>query len=69
MLDPRIVAEIRETVGPQGVFTAEEQLRTYETDGLASYRQMPALVVLPESTAQVQAVVRLRHRAFGRRAA
>ena len=59
MLDPRIVAEMRQAVGAQGVFTAEEQLRTYETDGLASYRQMPALVVLPETTAQVQAAVRI----------
>src|SRR3954454_22854443 len=34
------------------------QLRTYECDGLAHYRVTPALVVLPETTEQVAAVVR-----------
>jgi len=62
MLDQRLIAEMRAIVGPDGVFSDEEQIRTYETDGLASYRQPPALVVLPTSTEQVQAVVRLCHR-------
>jgi glycolate oxidase len=36
-----------------------EQLRTYECDGLTGRRVVPALVALPASTAEVQAVVRL----------
>jgi glycolate dehydrogenase FAD-linked subunit len=36
-----------------------EQLRTYECDGLTGHRVVPALVALPGSTAEVQAVVRL----------
>ena len=36
-----------------------EQLRTYECDGLTGRRVVPALVALPESAAEVQAVVRL----------
>jgi len=36
-----------------------EQLRTYECDGLAGHRVVPALVALPGNTAEVQAVVRL----------
>ena len=36
-----------------------EQLRTYECDGLTGRRVVPALVVLPGTTAEVQAVVRL----------
>ncbi len=36
-----------------------EQLRTYECDGLTGRRVVPALVVLPGSAAEVQAVVRL----------
>ena len=36
-----------------------EQLRTYECDGLTGHRVVPALVALPRSTAEVQAVVRL----------
>jgi glycolate oxidase len=35
-----------------------EQLRTYECDGLTSHRVVPALVVLPQSSEEVQAVVR-----------
>src|SRR6202795_4653686 len=36
-----------------------EQLRTYECDGLTGRRVVPALVALPASAAEVQAVVRL----------
>ncbi len=36
-----------------------EQLRTYECDGLTGRRVVPALVVLPVSAAEVQAVVRI----------
>ncbi len=36
-----------------------EQLRTYECDGLTGRRVVPALVALPDSTAEVQAVVRI----------
>ncbi|MGH2486359.1 MAG: FAD-binding oxidoreductase, partial [Ktedonobacterales bacterium] len=62
MLSQRIVAELREIVGDQGIVAEPEQLRTYESDGLASYRVTPALVVLPTTTAQTQAVVRVCHR-------
>ena len=34
-------------------------LRAYETDALTAYRQTPMLVVLPETTAQVAAVLKL----------
>src|SRR2546426_8808998 len=36
-----------------------EQLRTYECDGLTGHRVVPALVVLPGSVEEVQAVVRI----------
>jgi glycolate oxidase len=48
-------------LGPGGVVSSPVELRTYECDGLASHRVTPRLVVLPESTPQVQAVVRLCH--------
>src|SRR3954451_17626651 len=41
-----------------GVIADPTQLRTYECDGLAHYRVTPALVVLPETTEQLAAVVR-----------
>ncbi len=62
MLKPGVVAELREILGSDGVLEKYEQLRTYESDGLTSYRATPALVVLPETTEQVQAVVRICHR-------
>jgi glycolate oxidase len=62
MLEPGIVAELRAIVGREGVIDKHEQLRTYESDGLTNLRALPALVVLPTSTAQVQAVVRVCHR-------
>jgi glycolate oxidase len=41
------------------VIREPEQLRTYECDGLTGRRVIPALVALPGTTAEVQAVVRI----------
>src|SRR6266567_960489 len=62
MLKPAIAAQLRTILGAEGVIDKHEQLRTYESDGLTNYRVVPALVVLPTSTEQVQAVVRICHR-------
>jgi len=49
---------------PAGALVEEpEQLRTYECDGLTGHRVVPSLVVLPETTEQVQAAVRACHAA------
>src|SRR6201999_2738527 len=45
--------------GADWVYTAEHQLRTYESDGLLQYHASPAAAVLPGSAGEVQAVVRL----------
>src|SRR3954468_24962286 len=57
------VDEIRRAVPDGAVFSEPEQLRTYECDGLTGHRVVPSLVVLPETTEQVQAVVRACHAA------
>ena len=44
---------------PPYVLTEPEQLATYDCDGLTGWRAQPACVVLPGSTEDVQAVVRL----------
>jgi glycolate oxidase len=62
MLPRSTIAEFCSIVGTDGVFTDDEQVRTYESDGLASYRQKPELVVLPRTTEQVRDVVRLCNR-------
>ncbi|MDQ3855226.1 MAG: FAD-binding protein [Chloroflexota bacterium] len=58
----QLTAETRAVLGPQGVVSEPEQLRTYECDGLTGYRVVPGLVVLPETAEQVQAVVRACNR-------
>src|SRR4051794_33793573 len=62
-MDKHILNDFRAVVVPQGLITAPEQLRTYECDGLTNFRVIPAAVVLPTSVAQVQAVIRICHRA------
>jgi glycolate oxidase len=54
-----IIKEFEAIVGKDGVVKRKEELLTYECDGLASYRQRPALVVLPRTTEQVAAAVKL----------
>ncbi len=54
-----LVARIAAVVGRSHCVSEPEQLRTYESDGLASFRVTPGLVVLPASTAEVAEVVRL----------
>ena len=64
MLPHEHIEELRTAVGNDGLITGESQLQTYECDGLTNFRVMPGAVVLPRSTAEVQAVVRVcaRHK-------
>jgi len=48
-------------LGPEGVISGREQLRTYECDGLVNYRAIPRLVVLPETADQLQRIVQVCH--------
>ena len=41
------------------VITNAEELRPYECDALSAYRQLPMVVVIPETLQQVQTVLRL----------
>jgi len=56
-----IVAALRAIVPGEGVIAAEREMRPYESDGLTAYRQLPMVVVLPETTAQVAAVLSYCH--------
>jgi glycolate oxidase len=60
-LAPEIVRRIAAALDATGVIAEPEQLRTYECDGLTGRRVIPALVALPRTTAEVQAVVRVCH--------
>ena len=57
MLSAAVLGELRDAVGADGLIVERNQLQTYECDGLAVLRSLPAAVVLPRSTAEVQAVV------------
>ncbi len=56
-----IAAALRHIVPGEGVVEAPIEMRAFETDGLTAYRQMPLVVVLPETAAQVSAVLKYAH--------
>jgi glycolate oxidase len=58
-MDERLIDELRAICGDPAVVREPVQLMTYECDALPHLRQVPALVVLPGSAAEVQQVVRL----------
>jgi glycolate oxidase len=57
-----IVAALKRMVPGEGVIASEQGMRPFESDGLTAYRQLPMVVVLPETTAQVAAVLGFCHR-------
>jgi glycolate oxidase len=52
-----LVAELQAICGEDWVYTAEHQLRTYESDGLLQYHATPAAAVLPAGAEEVRDVV------------
>ena len=57
----KIVAALRQIVPGEGVIAGEREMRPFESDGLTAYRQLPMVVVLPETTKQVSEVLRYCH--------
>ncbi|HEY1283536.1 MAG TPA: FAD-linked oxidase C-terminal domain-containing protein [Steroidobacteraceae bacterium] len=53
-----LLARLRDAV-PHGVIEDEASRRAYDQDALTAYRQLPFVVVLPSSTEQVAAVLRV----------
>ncbi|WP_439527359.1 FAD-linked oxidase C-terminal domain-containing protein [Pannonibacter sp.] len=53
-----IVAALKAIVPGEGVIDAVTEMRPYETDALTAYRQMPLVVVLPETVDQVSRILR-----------
>jgi glycolate oxidase len=52
-----VAAALRAFLPQRAVLFDEEDTRPYECDGLTAYRQLPMVVALPESEAQVQRVL------------
>ncbi len=57
----QIVAALRQIVPGEGVIAGTREMRPYESDGLTAYRQLPMVVVLPETTEQVSQVLSYCH--------
>ena len=56
-----IAAALRRILPAESVIEAEDARRVYESDGLTAYRQLPLLVALPATMAEVAAVLRYCH--------
>jgi glycolate oxidase len=54
-----LLKALRGVLRPQSLLAAEEDTRPYDCDGLTLYRQLPMIVALPETEAEVAAVLRL----------
>ena len=57
----KIVAALRSIVPGEGVIATEKEMRPFESDGLTAYRQLPMVVVLPDTAKQVSEVLRYCH--------
>ena len=53
-----LLAGLARILAPAALLFAEEELKPYECDGLSAYRQVPLAVALPETEAQVVAVIK-----------
>jgi glycolate oxidase len=58
-----VLTELAAVVGAKNCITDPGALRTYESDGLTSFRMIPGAVVLPASTEEVVDAVRIARRA------
>ena len=56
-----ITADLKQLVNTRFVIEDRESVKPYECDGLSVYREMPRIVVIPETTAEVSSVLRYCH--------
>jgi glycolate oxidase len=59
MLKPEIIKQLKNLVGEDHVLTAKEDLATYAYDGTTTWSHPPDVVVLPTTTAQISAILKL----------
>jgi glycolate oxidase len=63
MLEPRVHDRLAAILPGAALLTAPEDTQPYECDGLTLYRQRPGAVALPETEAQVVAILEACHQA------
>ena len=56
-----IIKRLRAIVPGEGVIVDDSELRTFECDGLMAYKQLPMVVVLPQTTQQVSKILKACH--------
>jgi glycolate oxidase len=56
-----IISAMQMIVAGEGVIYDHDELKAYECDGLMAYRQIPMIVVLPETTEQVSRILKYCH--------
>jgi len=56
-----VAGRLKQLLPAEAVLHAEEDTRSYESDGLTAYRQLPMVVVLPSSEEEVREVLRTCH--------
>jgi len=59
MNENSIITRLRQQLPEYCVLSEAEELRPYECDGLSAYRQLPMVVVIPETREQIQSTLRL----------
>src|SRR3954467_10034523 len=57
----KVVAALAAFLPADALLHAREDVQPYECDGLSAYRQLPMVVVLPETEAQVQRILKTCH--------
>ncbi|MBV8360183.1 MAG: FAD-binding protein [Deltaproteobacteria bacterium] len=60
-MDSRLIAELREIAGADGVISRATELKVYECDGWTIEKTAPDLLVRPRTTAEVSAILKLLH--------
>ena len=53
----KIIADLSRILNIDNILSHEDEIRPYETDALAAYKQAPLLVVLPETVEQVSQIL------------
>ena len=54
----KIALDLRGIIKSKNVLSNPDELRPFETDGLTAYRQMPLLVVMPETVEEVSKILK-----------
>lgn len=63
MIPQQFLQRLRQILPAAAILTEAEDLNPFESDGLTAFKQLPMLAVMPDTEAQVQAILRLCYEA------